>query len=179
MAIEPVRPQNRRPGDALVIQGSASLSRTPSWARRSWKAYAWFLAAVATAALFVIPFSTPLPVALVDAAVTAVCVAGVFAFAYRRRLLTERFWRVWFPSLLAWDLIYNFGFVAPRVGAEFGALLGFAAGAALILAGLPIVLPAYVALYRYGFATRELWTRADDVDAAGPCAGSADAMELS
>jgi hypothetical protein len=179
MAIEPVRPPDRQPGGASVIHGSPSQSRSKSWAGRSWKAYAWFLAAVATAALFVIPLSASLPLALVDAAATAVSVAGVFAFAYRRRLLTERFWRVWLPSLLAWDLIYNFGFIAPRVGAEFGALVGFAAGAGLILAGLPIVLPAYVALFRYGFAARELWARADGGDAAGSRDGSADAIEAS
>lgn len=94
-----------------------------------------------------------------DIPVSAVSFVGIFGLAYRRRFGTRFFWRLWLPLLLVWDTGYRFG-VFDLTPATLGEIVNperVLLGALRTVSSLPLLLPAYIALYLYGFRRDQLW----------------------
>ena len=92
---------------------------------------------------------------VVDGAATLVGFTGLFGYAYRRRLGSAVFWKRWLPVQVAWDLLV----MLYLTGLGVVHALPEVASASLAEKALQLlfVLPLYVALFRYGFRSPEVW----------------------
>jgi hypothetical protein len=125
--------------------------------RLGWKIYFWGSGFLVAAACLWIGFSEPQPLDLVDLLLftpTAYC--GLFGYAYRRRIGQAAFWRTWFWVDLLWTCLLilalqPLGLVYVSDSEPvFGSELDF-------VFEIPFLVPLFVALYRYGFRSPELW----------------------
>jgi hypothetical protein len=91
-------------------------------------------------------------------AVNSVQVVGLFGFAFRRPILTARFWRVVFPifvlNLVATVVVIAVRFRLARDG-QIAAAVALASPIVLL-----IYLPAVIANYRYAFRRHDIWKQA-------------------
>ena len=122
------------------------------WRKWFWRSYAWLLASAGAASFLLIANSNSVTLAVLDAVATCICLGGLFAYVYRRRLLATWFWRIWLPGVVLWDLLYNLGLLHRLIGVRVdeGPRADWRLGIIVLIVGIPVVLPAYVALYRYG-----------------------------
>ncbi len=88
---------------------------------------------------------------LVDYAVTIVGMIGLFGYAYRRTLWRRRIWMAWSAFLPAWDVVFGL-WVYPRQNGT-GIRIGY-------FVGMLLILPNYLALIRYAYGSRDLWSEA-------------------
>ena len=94
---------------------------------------------------------------IVDVGAEAISTAGLFGFCFSKRLLRVRFWKVCVPPLLCWDL-HRFAVEVPydlMVREPFDTetvVVCIVFGALLLL-----LVPAYIALYRYAYDSDGLW----------------------
>jgi hypothetical protein len=135
------------PPDSVRNAGSPSR-------RIAWKLYLWAMLALLllTFAIFGVRWIQILD--LLDLAVFGVGMLGLFAFCYRRRIGTRRFWKVWLPSEVLWDLAILFVF--EPLGLAY-AIPGEPSSITDSLIGLGGALPLYVGLYLYGHRSPEVW----------------------
>ena len=78
--------------------------------------------------------------------VTSVLLVGTWCYALRKPLATERYWRLAF-----WLVLF-----ASAVS-SIPALLAGREARLLLALSLPLIAPAFVAMYRYGHRSPELW----------------------
>jgi hypothetical protein len=115
---------------------------------RAWKIYCLVLAAL-LALMYVVVFSGAFrPMLLVDFAITVVGFAGLYGFAFQKRLGWLAFWRVQCFVLPLWDLLFNFALSPSTRDASVRAT-------ALVL--MLFFVPEYWALWRYAFQSPALW----------------------
>ncbi len=93
---------------------------------------------------------------LIDVGVTATGLAGLFGYAFRRRLASLAFWRRWLPVQIGWDMLLvlvfePLGLAQQTPGSEISSGFEWTIAAALVL-------PFYLALFRYGFRSPEIWS---------------------
>jgi hypothetical protein len=137
---------------------SASSPEPPS-RRIGWKVYQALLALsyvfgyVLTGVQWIQPFD------VVDMIVTLVAMVGLFGFAYRRRLANAVFWRRWLPIQVAWDIVVVV-FLAQIGLAHQVPGAGERSATFDLTVQLVFLLPLYIALFRYGFRSPELWDHA-------------------
>jgi hypothetical protein len=124
--------------------------------RRGWRIYFWIMAALLAVFVvvgFIKPGSEPL-LDVVDYLVSAFTLVGLFGYAYSRRIWSQGAWRVALPIVVIWEFVNT---ARGLTKGDLGNVVEAAIYVALIFA---IVVPAYVALYRYGYRSPELWTPA-------------------
>ena len=90
---------------------------------------------------------------VVDAPMAATALIGVFGLAFRIRMGRPDFWRVFLPSLLVWDIVYNF-IVRELLGVASQPVEG--AWWELFI-GLALLMPVYAALLFYGYRSTAVW----------------------
>jgi len=127
-----------------------------------WRIYAWaYLAALGVAHWSIIRAGAT-AVDLLDLPLSLCAAAGVLGFAHQWRLGSQLFWRGFLIPFVAWELTYN---------VVLGAWLGIAQHeslvrpmsthplATVVVAGLvaALVVPSYVAVFRYGYRSAQLW----------------------
>ena len=124
----------------------------------TWKVYFWFalmLTLLGYSVSLVDPdeggFQRP---DIVDLLSDTLGIAGVFGFAFSKRLIRALFWKICFPPLLCWDL-YRLvvEFPLELFVDAFDPFVVVATGA-LVLFGVPF----YVALYLYAYSSAGLWS---------------------
>ena len=131
----------------------ADLELTPG-RRIGWKVYLWLMVTLSAIALAL--FGQSMQTAdLAALAVTAVALVGLFGLAYRRRIGSRFFWRLWLPCEVVWDLAVVLVLTPAGLANQFP---GTPTSAVEEVAGLAILLPLYVGLYRYAYRSRELWS---------------------
>ena len=83
------------------------------------------------------------PLHLLDLGITAVTLAGVFGYAFEKRIGPPRFWKVWLFVQAPWDLYMNFpvGYIFPP-------------HAVMLILLILFLIPEYLMIYRYGFRPR-------------------------
>ena len=89
----------------------------------------------------------------VDSFISGVALAGVFGYAFRKKLLHERFWCVLLPIFVVWDIWFNKnaypeGFPSLTHQIVYVMLWIF-------------IFLEYFALYLYGYRSKDIWTRKD------------------
>jgi hypothetical protein len=115
-----------------------------------WKIYSWFFLLVVAAGYTEAFITEPKTILFyLDLIVTINGLAGLFAYAYKMKLVSANFWKVCFVLNVMWDLIYN-TILQINTSASLVEELVVALGVALLL-------PTYVALYLLGFKSVNLW----------------------
>ena len=111
-----------------------------------WKIYSWFFLLVVVAGYTEALITEPKTILFyLDLIVTVIGLAGIFAYAYKMKLMSANFWKICFVLNITWDLTYN------TILQDI--TLSLIAG----LIGLAVCLPSYVALYLLGFKSTNLW----------------------
>ena len=119
----------------------------------AWKTYFWILAA-----LLAVKYAAILPMQAAvyqyfDHPTPIVALAGLFGYAYKKQIIHANFWKIWFFLVLAWEAVYTIFLADWTVIEKHGLAVALAAK----LLSFAIIAPGYVALYLYGFRSRELW----------------------
>ena len=112
-----------------------------------WKIYSWFFLLVVVAGYTEALITEPKTILFsLDLIVTINGLAGLFAYAYKMKLVSANFWKICFVLNVMWDLIYN-------------TILQNNTSLSLVeeLLVLALCLPTYVALYLLGFKSANLW----------------------
>jgi hypothetical protein len=92
---------------------------------------------------------------VLDYAVTAVGMIGLFGYAYRRALWKRRIWMSWAALFPIWDVVMG-ALVYPRQNGTEVRMGYFVA--------MLMILPQYWALIRYAYRSPELWPEATSLD---------------
>jgi hypothetical protein len=130
---------------ADIAPAPASPSR-----RTGWKVYAFGVVALQLVGLFFALRKISVAEAL-DYAVTAVGIIGLFGYAYRRPFWGRRIWMLWGALFPVWDIVMG-AWVYPRQNGTGVHMIYFLA--------MLLFLPQYLAVIRYGYSSRELWSEA-------------------
>jgi hypothetical protein len=88
-------------------------------------------------------------VEILDYLVSAIGLIGLFGFAYRRRIWRRRIWMLWGVLLPVWSIVMGL-WVYPRQNGTGVQMMYFLV--------LPLAVPQYLALIRYGYRSPELWS---------------------
>lgn len=103
--------------------------------------------------------ATPSTWDYLDTMFSLVALAGFFAYAYKKKLLSAKFWKFWLVIFILWDLTYNLIIsyhlgLAQQLGPDHRA-----ATLNEMLFGLVFLIPEYVALYLLGFKSQGIWNK--------------------
>jgi hypothetical protein len=93
-----------------------------------------------------------------DIPFTVISMTGLYGYVFKKCFLYSGFWKMFLFIIIIWDFLYNY-YSASKVDLSE---VGEAAPILLVIAvlvGLCIILPAYIALYLYGFRSKDLWDR--------------------
>lgn len=105
-----------------------------------WKIYVWFIFLI-----FFLGYMTTKPfsaVNVMDLIISLPSLIGFFLYAYRKKWLNVKFWKVYVCIYFLWDICFNL-VLMPKIesrGPDFSTLAGFA-----------LIFPMWVALYLYAF----------------------------
>lgn len=122
--------------------------------RKGWKLYA-----VALGLLLCLMYSTVMlsqfrPIYLVDLPITFVAYLGLVGYAFRRRIASRPLWKGVCVVFIAWEFLFNF-FLSPESLERVGI-------AEVVLWMAVLLVPEYVALWRYGYRSDDLWNQPTD-----------------
>ena len=126
----------------------------------AWKIYFWLLGVLLVLAYVMLLSSHPTVFDFLDVPISLVALAGGFAFAYKRRLISKGFWRLWLVAIVAWDLAYNL-LLTDMLGLA-QQLEGEESGTAATLVFWATIVPEYVAIYLYGYRRDTIWSEEGD-----------------
>lgn len=123
--------------------------------KTKWKVFLWVIATlevISVAILVTDPNESALDV-FVDLVIYTTIILGVFGYAYNKRIFFKKFWTFVIPVGIAYDIYglytWNWTFESTE---ELYLTIGITAAIAL-----PIMFFQYLALFRYGFKSQELW----------------------
>ena len=87
----------------------------------------------------------------IDISFALFALIGVFGFAFKIVVLNQNVWKVYLPFIILWDI----GYSALRDEWIWGEELMYE----IIALGLMalILIPQYVAIFRYGFRSKQIW----------------------
>jgi hypothetical protein len=109
--------------------------------RVGWKVYAFLLSGFFFAGYIYLFLADFQAFVVPDCLMSGFGLVGLFGYAFRRRLLHARVWVFCAIILPVWDLISNFVYEVSPAGTVFA---------------IAVLLPKYVALWRYGHSS-EIW----------------------
>lgn len=120
--------------------------------RTGWKIYFWFVAtllALKYISFFFLDesfyqyFTRPIPI---------VPLAGLYGYAYQKRIIGAIFWKIWLFLILILEVVYHIT-AGRKILSQHDIVLAIMLRSVLFL----IMVPEYIALYFYAFKSRELW----------------------
>jgi hypothetical protein len=120
-----------------------------------WKIYFFILSLLYTAymvAAILYPEAMELEsIDYFDLGFALLALVGVFGYAFRRTVLSKNVWKLYLPFIILWDI----GFATLRNEWIGGKDLMYEIMALIII--VLTLIPQYVALFRYGFRSAQLW----------------------
>lgn len=120
-----------------------------------WKIYFWvmlLLYAIYVAAAIWFPEEMELEVVdYIDFVFAMLALVGVFGFAFKKAVLYQGVWRAYLPFIILWDISYS-ALRDEWVGGEELMYEIIAVGLMAL-----VLIPQYVAIFRYGFYSKQLW----------------------
>ena len=124
-----------------------------------WKIYFWVLFLLLIIAYAMILTTSPTFWDILDPIVSFVALAGVFAYAYKKKIFSANFWKTWFVVIIIWDLTYNIVLTEYLgVAQDIGSSLEEGTPIDHILSIL-IIIPEYIALYLLGVKSPDIWNK--------------------
>ena len=122
-----------------------------------WKIYFWIIAlqllGVPIGAYY---FSSISIMDIANWVFVALGVVGLYGFVYQKALLTEKFWKLFLPAFVIWDILFLVIWLPNQVTQE--PVDSYEIKTLFIFL---IVLPQYIGIYRYAFNRLELWQNND------------------
>lgn len=124
----------------------------------AWRIYTWVLGILLVLVYGVILSAQPAIVDFIDIPLSGVAWLGVWAYSYNRAIFSKKLWMAWLPLIVVWDVTYNLYF-------EMHLGVGQSAGneepttPVEMAIGYLFILPSYLALYRLGYSSSEMWDR--------------------
>jgi hypothetical protein len=114
----------------------------------------WKLYAVALGLLLCLMYPTVMlsrfrPIYLLDLPITLLAYLGLVGYAFRRKLGSRHIWKGVCVVFVGWEFVFNF-FLSSESLEQVG-IVGVALWMAVLL------VPEYVALWRYGYRSQDLW----------------------
>jgi len=94
---------------------------------------------------------------ILDLIFSSTALAGVFAYGYKKKFLSAKFWKYWLVAIILWDVIYNviltsYLGLAQQINTENGV----SSLVETLLAWI-LIIPEYIALYLLVFRSNGLW----------------------
>ena len=121
----------------------------------AWKAYFWFLSFLnLVLAIFLLYDPEGYEASArdyVDLVVSTTGLVGLFGYCYQKRIAVRNFWKALFPIMMASDAFQ----ISVENWSDPGGLNAIIIGIGVLLV---LVLPLYIAIYRYGFKDENLWS---------------------
>ena len=124
----------------------------------AWKIYFWILLLLLLLAYTAIFMGMPSIWDLLDSFISLVAITGLFSYAYKKRILTPKFWSIVFVTIIAWDFTYNL-ILTDYLGVAQQIEQDYKSSIATKLASLALVIPEYIALYLLAFNSDLLWKK--------------------
>ncbi len=123
--------------------------------KTKWKFFVWvivLLEILSIVMLVIDPEESVLDV-VIDLVIYIFIILGLFGYAYNKRIFFKEMWKFVIPVAFVYD-IYGLYVLDWTYGSteELYITIGFTAAI-----GLPIMFFQYLALYRYGFRSQEIW----------------------
>ncbi len=84
---------------------------------------------------------------LINIPISIIGLIGVVAFAFKKVIFKPRFWKVWFIVFTLWGILFSI----------FSSYDFFECGIGVVITGSLICLPGYLALFLYGYRSKEIW----------------------
>ncbi len=122
-----------------------------------WKVFFWIIVLLELASIvFMIidPEETFLDI-IIELAIYSIVILGIFGFAFDRRIFSKRLWISIIPIVFSYDI---FSFI--KLDWTFGSPeeMYFTVGFVAVVA-IPLLYFQYLALYKYGFKSPEIWQK--------------------
>lgn len=122
----------------------------------AWKIYFWILLLLLLLSYAAIFTGAPSIWDVFDIIISLAAITGLFAYAYKKKVLTAKFWSITFLVIIAWDLTYNL-VLSEYLGVAQNISGSRDASPIQTLVGLALVMPEYIALYLLAFKSDTLW----------------------
>jgi len=122
-----------------------------------WRAYFWFILvsqSIYTVAIVVAPKAMETKTSdYFDTVIYVGVLLAIYGFVYCKRIFSRKIWQVFFPLILLWDswsIIFDGDWEQWR---QSGPVI------LIVFIGIFLILmvPQYIALFRYGFREQALW----------------------
>ncbi|MEK7078775.1 MAG: hypothetical protein AAB929_01780 [Patescibacteria group bacterium] len=137
-----------------------------------WKVYFWFLTAFMLSGYLWQGFFRIWEI--VDLIISVISLIGLYAFSWRKKIITLAFWKTFFFICIIWNICYQYLIPLPSVPAEVD-LGGISKNILAMVLWTPFI-PLMIALYFYGF--RELRS-VDEEERTSPDRKGSESMRVS
>lgn len=137
---------------ATLVTGERRVTRA-LW----WKIYFWFVLiaqSIYMVSILVAPTAMEVKTSdYFDSLIYIGVLLGLYGFVYCKRILTKKVWQFFFPLLLFWDIWFTV------IDGDWNEWLQAGLPMMMIMVSVISVLmiPQYIALFRYGFREQALW----------------------
>ena len=108
-----------------------------------WKIYFFFIAIVSLPLYLISVVFGPSFEAGIDLGFFIALMVGFFGFAWRKRILNNSFWKIFFPLCAIWNLGYSY----------------YTLDGLYPLVIIAIYIPTLIPLYLYAFKSDEIWNK--------------------
>jgi len=125
-----------------------------------WKIYFWivsvllllsFVIAIVVENKFSVLFA-------VDISLGLIAIAGMYGYVYQTRILKQKFWKLYFPFMIVWELLYS---IVYNTCINYSGSINLRYIAGMSFAYL-LVMPMFLSLYRYSYSLKEFWGKRKD-----------------
>lgn len=125
-----------------------------------WKIYFWIVAVLLLLSFVIaIVVENKSSVLLaVDISLGLIAIAGMYGYVYQIRILKQKFWRLYFPFMIVWELLYS---IVYNTFFNYSGSINLRYIAGMSFAYL-LVMPMFLSLYRYSYSLKEFWGKRKD-----------------
>jgi len=110
-----------------------------------WKIYFWLILVIAVISYPVVIVTKFNLWILIDIVLWIITFMGLYSYAYKKKILNEKFWRIWLFVIIPWDV------------ASILIIFDIESSITERLINWSFVIPAYIALFLLGFKSQSLW----------------------
>jgi len=92
---------------------------------------------------------------VVDLIIYVAALVGLFGFAWKKKIASVSFWKVYFPIYVIWNIYFQYFIPFPR--GVYKGDIGDKVHAAIGTYNLLFLIPLLMALYFYAFKKADIW----------------------
>lgn len=118
-----------------------------------WKVYFWIMVVVLVTSHLIVFSSGARIHNYLDVPISLITVAGIYAYAYKIKLINQYIWKIWLVFAIVWEILLSILLTTIDTKYEVGFYVDLIAA----LISLALILPGYIALYIYAFRSDDIW----------------------